>query len=87
MRWLSIPLCSVVAFVVAYLWGAPFGFVTEPGIPNMNPMHWWGEDTGWMMGLPNWGHWLAVLPFAVLTVANVAARFLRSPCVPRNELS
>jgi len=48
--------------------GAPFAFHTEPGLPNMNPMYWWGEDTGWMLGLPTIEHFMVVLPFAILAV-------------------
>ncbi len=35
-RWLAIPLCSLIAGVVAYIMGVPFEFVTEPGLPNMS---------------------------------------------------
>jgi hypothetical protein len=75
-RWLSIPLCSAVALVLSYALGAPFEFQTSPGIPNMNPMYWWGENTGWQMGLPDLGEWMAVLPWAVLTVAMWPPDFL-----------
>jgi hypothetical protein len=69
MRWLAIPLCSLIAGVVAYLMGAPFEFTTEPGLPHMSPFYWWGADTGWQLGLPNFQNFVAVLPFAVLAVA------------------
>lgn len=75
-RWMAIPLCSLLALVVALLKGAPFQFVTAPGIPNMNPLYWWGTDTGWMLGLPNAGHFIAVLPFAVLAIAMWPPDFL-----------
>ncbi len=42
-RWLAIPLCSLIAGVVAYIMGVPFEFVTEPGLPNMSPFYWWGR--------------------------------------------
>ncbi|GGA69795.1 membrane protein [Neiella marina] len=68
-RWLAIPLCSAIAGIVAFAMGAPFEFVTEPGLPNMNPFYWWGEDTGWQLGWPSLQHYIAVIPFAVLAVA------------------
>ena len=75
-RWLSIPLCSLMALVVALLMGAPFEFTTTPGIPNMNPFYWWGADTGWMLGWPNLSHFIAVLPFAILAVSMWPPDFL-----------
>lgn len=68
-RWLAIPLCSLIALVVALLMGAPFQFTTAPGIPNMNPLYWWGAETGWMLGWPDLSHFIAVLPFAILAVS------------------
>jgi hypothetical protein len=76
MRWLAIPLGSVIAGVVAFALGAPFEFVTEPGIPNMNPAYWWGETTGWQLGLPDFYSFMAVAPFAVLAVAMWSPDFL-----------
>ncbi len=76
MRWLAIPLGSVMAASIAFALGAPFEFTTEPGIPNMNPAYWWGEDTGWQLGLPEFHHFLAVAPFAVLAVAMWSPDFL-----------
>ena len=76
MRWLSIPLCSAVAGLTAFGLGAPFEFTTSPGLPNMNPAYWWGEDTGWQLGLPNLEHFIVVLPFAVLAVAMWSPDFL-----------
>jgi len=75
-RWLAIPLCSLAAMVVALLMGAPFQFMTGPGIPNMNPMYWWGADTGWMIGLPTLANFVAVLPFAILAVSMWPPDFL-----------
>jgi hypothetical protein len=75
-RWLAIPLCSLFAILVALGMGAPFEFVTTPGVPDMNPFYWWGEETGWMLGLPNLSHFLAVLPFAILAVAMWPPDFL-----------
>ncbi len=69
MRWLAIPLCSLIAGVAAYALGTPFEFVTEPGLPNLNPNYWWGEDTGWQLGWPSLSHYIAVIPFAILAVA------------------
>jgi len=76
MRWLAIPLSSLIAGVVAFALGAPFEFVTEPGIPNMNPAYWWGETTGWQLGLPDFYSFMAVAPFAVLAVAMWSPDFL-----------
>ncbi|HBM50189.1 MAG TPA: hypothetical protein DD385_08625, partial [Marinobacter sp.] len=76
MRWLAIPLGSLIAGVVAFALGAPFEFVTEPGIPNMNPAYWWGETTGWQLGLPDVYSFMAVAPFAVLAVAMWSPDFL-----------
>lgn len=76
MRWLAIPLGAAMAGAIAFALGAPFEFVTEPGIPNLNPAYWWGEDTGWKMGLPELQHFIAVAPFAVLAVAMWSPDFL-----------
>lgn len=76
MRWLAIPLGAVMAAVIAFALGAPFEFKTEPGIPNLNPAYWWGEDTGWQLGLPQLHHFIAVAPFAVLAVAMWSPDFL-----------
>lgn len=76
MRWLAIPLGAAMAGIIAFALGAPFEFVTEPGIPNLNPAYWWGEDTGWKMGLPELQHFIAVAPFAVLAVAMWSPDFL-----------
>ena len=76
LRWLAIPLGSALAGVIAYVMGAPFEFVTEPGVPNLNPAFWWGENTGWTLGLPTFQHFLAVAPFAVLAVAMWSPDFL-----------
>ncbi len=76
MRWLAIPLGSGLAALIAFLMGAPFEFNTEPGIPNLNPMYWWGETTGWQLGLPELHHFIAVAPFAVLAVAMWSPDFL-----------
>lgn len=76
MRWLAIPLGSGLAALTAFLLGAPFEFSTEPGIPNLNPAYWWGESTGWQLGLPELHHFIAVAPFAVLAVAMWSPDFL-----------
>ena len=75
-RWLAIPLCSLIAGVVAYIMGVPFEFVTEPGLPNMSPFYWWGENTGWQLGWPQLEHYIAVIPFAILAVAMWSPDFL-----------
>jgi len=75
-RWMAIPLCSAFAIAIALIMGAPFQFETSPGLPNLNPFYWWGYDTGWMLGLPNFGHFVAVVPFAVLAVAMWPPDFL-----------
>ena len=75
-RWLAIPLCSLLAIIVALAMGAPFQFVTPPGLPPLNPMYWWGADTGWMLGLPDMSHWIAVIPFAILAIAMWPPDFL-----------
>ncbi|MDB4297579.1 DUF3360 domain-containing protein [Flavobacteriaceae bacterium] len=68
-RWLAIPLCSFLAGVIAYCLGSDFQFTTTPGLPHMNPAWWWGETTGWKLGLPNLAQFIAVIPFAILAVA------------------
>lgn len=68
-RWLAIPLCSALAGVISFSLGADFEFTTSPGLPHMNPLWWWGEETGWMQGLPNLNHFITVVPFAILAVA------------------
>lgn len=75
-RWLAIPVCSALALAIALVMGAPFEFVTEPGLPSLNPAYWWAEDTGWKLGLPNLQHFLAVTPFAILAVAMWSPDFL-----------
>lgn len=75
-RWLAIPLCSAMAAIVALASGAPFEFTTGPGLPSFNPLYWWGEDTGWKLGLPGVTHFIASLPFAILAVAMWSPDFL-----------
>jgi len=75
-RWLAIPLCSTIAGIVAFSMGADFEFSTKPGLPHFSPMYWWGEDTGWQLGLPNVGHFIAVIPFAILAVAMWSPDYL-----------
>ena len=75
-KWLAIPLGCLLAGLLAYAMGAPFEFSTEPGLPNMNPAYWWGADTGWQLGMPGFGEFIAVLPFAVLAVAMWSPDFL-----------
>jgi len=75
-RWLAIPLCSLIGLVAALLMGGPLSFVTTPGVPNLSPLYWWGIYTGWMLGLPNVGHFIASLPFAILAIAMWPPDFL-----------
>jgi len=75
-RWLAVPLSCLLGGLIAFLLGAPFEFKTAPGLPNMNPMYWWGENTGWMLGLPTLESFVVVLPFAVLAVAMWSPDFL-----------
>jgi len=76
MRWLSIPLCSAIALGLSYALGARVITETAPGLPNMNPAYWWGENTGWCMGLPTSAEWVAVIPWALLAVAMWPPDFL-----------
>lgn len=75
-RWLAVPLSCLLGGLIAFLLGAPFEFKTALGLPNMNPMYWWGENTGWMLGLPTLESFVVVLPFAVLAVAMWSPDFL-----------
>lgn len=75
-RWLSIPLCSAIAGIVAFSLGADFAFTTEPGLPHFSPFYWWGETTGWQLGWPNLTHFVAVIPFAILAVAMWSPDYL-----------
>ena len=75
-RWLAVPLSCILGGAIAFALGAPFEFHTAPGLPNMDPMYWWGEDTGWMLGLPTLESFVVVLPFAVLAVAMWSPDFL-----------
>lgn len=75
-RWLAIPLCSLIAGIVAYAMGAHFEFSTAPGLPHFSPFYWWGEDTGWQLGWPNLNHFIAVMPFALLAVAMWSPDYL-----------
>ncbi len=79
MRWLAIPVCAAVGLVIALALGASFDlkFETEMGLPNLNPVYWWGStETGWQLGLPNLQHFIASLPFAILAVAMWSPDFL-----------
>ncbi len=78
-RWLAIPACSIVAVVLALALGAgvDLQFTTAPGLPNMNPWYWWGStETGWQLGIPNFSHFVASLPWAILAVAMWSPDFL-----------
>lgn len=75
-RWLAVPVGCFMAGILAFLLGAPFSFKTEPGLPHMSPTYWWGENTGWMLGLPTLDSFLVVFPFAVLAVAMWPPDFL-----------
>ena len=75
-RWLAIPLGAGMAAAISLALGAPFEFTTSPGMPNLNPAYWWGESTGWQLGWPDWSHFVAVMPFAVLAVAMWSPDFL-----------
>lgn len=75
-RWLAIPLCSAIAGVITYSMGVNFEFTTAPGLPHMNPFWWWGETTGWQLGWPDLGHYVAVIPFAILAVAMWSPDYL-----------
>ncbi|MBU2979785.1 DUF3360 family protein [Alteromonas sp. C1M14] len=75
-RWLAVPLSCLLGGGLAFAMGAPFEFHTSPGFPNINPMYWWGENTGWMLGLPSAESFIVVLPFAVLAVAMWSPDFL-----------
>jgi hypothetical protein len=56
--------------------GAQFEFTTPPGLPHFSPMWWWGENTGWQIGWPDFGHFIAVIPFAILAVAMWSPDYL-----------
>ncbi|UTZ40769.1 DUF3360 family protein [Vibrio campbellii] len=78
-RWLAIPVCAFTGLAIALVLGAGFDikFVTETGLPNLNPVYWWGStEEGWMLGLPNMEHFIASLPFAILAVAMWSPDFL-----------
>ena len=75
-RWLAIPLCSAIAGIIAISMGADFEFTTAPGLPHFNPFWWWGEDTGWHLGWPNFEQFIAVIPFAILAVAMWSPDYL-----------
>jgi hypothetical protein len=76
MRWLAIPLCSLLAGIVAFIAGAEFQFSTTPGLPHFSPFYWWGENTGWQLGWPELSHFIAVIPFSILAVAMWSPDFL-----------
>ncbi|GGF79004.1 membrane protein [Alteromonas lipolytica] len=75
-RWLAVPLSCLLGGGLAFALGAPFEFNTAPGFPHMSPSYWWGESTGWMLGLPTFESFVVVLPFAVLAVAMWSPDFL-----------
>ena len=72
-RWLAVPLSCLLGGSLAFVLGAPFEFQTGAGLPNMNPMYWWGENTGWMLGLPTLESFIVVLPFAILSCCYVVS--------------
>ncbi len=79
LRWLAIPVCAFTGLIIALILGAGFDlrFETEIGLPNLNPMYWWGSTKeGWQLGLPNVQHFIASLPFAILAVAMWSPDFL-----------
>lgn len=75
-RWLAVPLSCLLGGVIASSLGAPFDFKTGPGLPIIDPSYWWGESTGWMLGLPTLESFVVVLPFAILAVAMWSPDFL-----------
>ena len=75
-RWLAVPLSCLLGGTLAFAMGAPFEFKTGPGLPHLNPMYWWGENSGWMLGLPTVESFVVVLPFAILAVAMWSPDFL-----------
>ena len=75
-RWLAVPVGCALAGILAFLLGAPFEFKTEPGLPPLNSMYWWGESTGWQLGLPDLKAFIVAFPFAVLAVAMWSPDFL-----------
>lgn len=78
-RWLAIPTCAITGLLLSLALGAGFDlqFETEMGLPNLNPVYWWGStEEGWMLGLPNMQHFIASLPFAILAVAMWSPDFL-----------
>lgn len=75
-RWLAVPVGCALAGILAFALGAPFEFKTAPGLPPMSPAYWWGESTGWSLGLPDFKSFVVVFPFAVLAVAMWSPDFL-----------
>lgn len=75
-RWLAVPVGCALAGILAFALGAPFEFKTAPGLPPMSPAYWWGESTGWTLGLPDFKSFVVVFPFAVLAVAMWSPDFL-----------
>ncbi|CAM2972963.1 DUF3360 domain-containing protein [Vibrio rarus] len=79
MRWLAIPVCAIAGLIIALGLGAGFDltFETQMGIPNLNPVYWWGStEQGWHLGLPGVQQFIASLPFAILAVAMWSPDFL-----------
>ena len=75
-RWMAIPISALVAGGAVYMMGVTFKFVTTPGIPDLNPFFWWGENTGWMIGFPSLSSLITVVPFALLGIAMWPPDFL-----------
>ena len=78
-RWLAIPACALTGLATALALGAGFDlrFETAMGLPNLNPIYWWGStEQGWMLGLPTLQHFIASMPFAILAVAMWSPDFL-----------
>ena len=85
-RWLAIPLGAVLAAVIAFALGAPFEFTTEPGIPNLNPAYWWGEETGWKLGVPRAAPFYCGSAFCCIGSGDVVARLSWPPRLPAPQL-
>lgn len=90
LRWVAIPVCAFTGLVIALALGAGFDlkFETQMGLPNLNPVYWWGStEQGWMLGMPTTTTLHRFIAICDFGGCHVVTRFPRPPYLPRAELS
>ena len=88
-RWLAIPVCAFTGLAVALTFGAGFDieFVTEPGLPNLNPAYWWGNTEARLDAWPSKRRALyRIFTFCNSSCRHVVTGFSWSSYLPRTKL-